>query len=183
MLRRSLGVLGVGLATAAAASSRTAAARLPGHASSAPTSLCGADAPLGSVSQEFELGKVLGEGNYAQVKLSKEKATGHMWAIKVINKKKLEVRVARSLVRHCISDSAESPTVLQPGDEEMLALEVEVLAQLSHPNIIHLYKCVSYGRFCHAPGRARYAPDFSQLTAVHAECSIPNIRCSWCWSL
>ena len=31
----------------------------------------------------------------------------------------------------------------QPGDEEMLALEVEVLRQLSHPNIIHLYKYVS----------------------------------------
>ena len=42
--------------------------------------------------KEFELGKVLGEGNYAQVKLSKEKSTGHMWAIKIINKKKLEVR-------------------------------------------------------------------------------------------
>ena len=35
---------------------------------------------------------MLGEGNYAQVKLSKEKSTGHMWAIKIINKKKLEVR-------------------------------------------------------------------------------------------
>lgn len=42
--------------------------------------------------QEFELTKVLGEGNYAEVKLAKEKATGHMWAMKVINKKKLEVR-------------------------------------------------------------------------------------------
>ena len=105
---------------------------------------------------------MLGEGNYAQVKLSKEKATGHMWAIKVINKKKLEVRVARSLVRHCISGSAESPTVLQPGDEEMLALEVEVLAQLSHPNIIHLYKCVSNGRFCHTHLAARATPPTSR---------------------
>ena len=35
---------------------------------------------------------MLGEGNYAEVKLAKEKATGHMWAMKVINKKKLEVR-------------------------------------------------------------------------------------------
>ena len=31
----------------------------------------------------------------------------------------------------------------QPGDEEMLALEVEVLREVSHPNIIHLYKCVA----------------------------------------
>ena len=67
--------------------------------------------------KEFELGKTLGEGNYAQVKLGKEKSTGHMWAVKVINKKKLE-----------------------PGDEEMLALEVEVLREISHPNVIHLYK-------------------------------------------
>lgn len=44
------------------------------------------------VEKEFEMGKVLGEGNYAEVKLSKEKATGHMWAMKIINKKKLEVR-------------------------------------------------------------------------------------------
>ena len=51
--------------------------------------------------QEFELGKVLGEGNYAQVKLSKEKATGHMWAIKVINKKKLEVCDRCSLTLLC----------------------------------------------------------------------------------
>ena len=69
------------------------------------------------VEKEFELGKTLGEGNYAQVKLGKEKSTGHMWAVKVINKKKLE-----------------------PGDEEMLALEVEVLREISHPNVIHLYK-------------------------------------------
>merc|ERR1719181_1843164 len=69
------------------------------------------------VEKEFELTKVLGEGNYAEVKLAKEKATGHMWAMKVINKKKLE-----------------------PGDEEMLALEFEVLRSVQHPNIIHLYK-------------------------------------------
>ena len=81
------------------------------------------------------------------------------------------------------SHSAESPTVLQPGDEEMLALEVEVLRQLSHPNIIHLYKCVLNGRLCHARGHQHYTTDLSQLTAVHAECLIPNTRCSWCWSL
>ena len=68
-------------------------------------------------SREFELREVLGEGNYAKVQLAKEKATGHMWAVKVINKKKLE-----------------------PGDEEMLKLEVDVLREVSHPNIIHLYK-------------------------------------------
>jgi serine/threonine protein kinase len=89
------------------------------------------------VEKEFDLGKLLGEGNYAQVKLGKEKSTGeragvawlaphvagaarmasqshtvlrqpgHMWAVKIINKKKLE-----------------------PGDEEMLALEVGVLSQV-----------------------------------------------------
>jgi len=69
------------------------------------------------VEKEFDLGKLLGEGNYAQVKLGKEKSTGHMWAVKIINKKKLE-----------------------PGDEEMLALEVGVLSQVTHPNVVHLYK-------------------------------------------
>jgi calcium/calmodulin-dependent protein kinase I len=69
------------------------------------------------VEDAFELGKVLGEGNYAQVRLGKEKSTGGMWAVKVINKKKLD-----------------------PGDEEMLALEVEVLRTVNHPNVIHLYK-------------------------------------------
>ena len=49
--------------------------------------------------QEFELTKVLGEGNYAEVKLAKEKATGHMWAMKVINKKKLEVRAPLPMLR------------------------------------------------------------------------------------
>ena len=99
---------------------------------------------------------MLGEGNYAQVKLSKEKSTGHMWAIKIINKKKLEVRcpTARSLPASrpalCPCCAARQrangvpPLALaQPGDEEMLALEVEVLREVSHPNIIHLYKCVA----------------------------------------
>ncbi len=106
---------------------------------------------LHSNSQEFELGKVLGEGNYAQVKLSKEKATGHMWAIKVINKKKLEVRILCALGRPTARWIIMSLRwLLQPGDEEMLALEVEVLREVSHPNIIHLYKCVSWP-VCHRP--------------------------------
>ena len=42
---------------------------------------------------------MLGEGNYAEVKLAKEKATGHMWAMKVINKKKLEVRAPLPMLR------------------------------------------------------------------------------------
>ena len=101
---------------------------------------------------------MLGEGNYAQVKLSKEKSTGHMWAIKIINKKKLEVRCpplarcrrpAACALCPCSACAARQrangvpPFALaQPGDEEMLALEVEVLREVSHPNIIHLYKCV-----------------------------------------
>lgn len=42
------------------------------------------------VEKEFSLGKTLGEGNYAEVKLATEKSTGFHWACKIINKKKLE---------------------------------------------------------------------------------------------
>eukprot|EP01052_Picozoa_sp_SAG31_P016112 SAG31_NODE_1055_length_10134_cov_14.461837_10_plen_174_part_00 len=69
------------------------------------------------VEKEFDLGRTLGEGNYAEVKLCTEKATGGKWACKIINKKKLE-----------------------PGDEEMLELETRVLAMLKHPNVVRLKK-------------------------------------------
>jgi len=67
------------------------------------------------VEKDYDLGKVLGEGNYAQVKIAIEKSTKLKWACKIIDKNKLE-----------------------EGDEEMLELEVEVLQILKHPNVVRL---------------------------------------------
>ena len=66
---------------------------------------------------------MLGEGNYAQVKLSKEKSTGHMWAIKIINKKKLEVRcpTARSLP----ASPARSARAVQRGNGRVAEARLE----------------------------------------------------------
>ena len=131
---------------------------------------------------------MLGEGNYAQVKLSKEKSTGHMWAIKIINKKKLEVRCPtrsrRWQIAPCSGRAVQrgsaltvvSPLALvQPGDEEMLAPEVEVLREVSHPNIIHLYKYVG-------PSAVAAGPSLRAQRCGGAGCSTPSTRCSWCSS-
>lgn len=63
----------------------------------------------------YKFGKTLGSGSFATVKLATCKADGEKWAVKIINKR-----------------------VLGPEDTEALQTEVDVLKNISHPNIVVL---------------------------------------------
>ncbi|ELR17338.1 serine/threonineprotein kinase [Acanthamoeba castellanii str. Neff] len=67
--------------------------------------------------QDFEFGKVLGEGSYGQVRAARDIATGLLLAIKILDK------------RH----------VVKENKVEQVKREKQILESLSHPNIIHLY--------------------------------------------
>ncbi|KAL4228626.1 Serine/threonine-protein kinase dclk3 [Mactra antiquata] len=65
---------------------------------------------------KYELGRTLGDGNFAVVRMSKMKATGVEYAMKVIDKPKLK------------------------GKEHMVENEIEIMKDCNHPNIVKLYE-------------------------------------------
>ncbi|XP_060603230.1 serine/threonine-protein kinase DCLK1-like isoform X3 [Ruditapes philippinarum] len=65
---------------------------------------------------KYELGRTLGDGNFAIVRMSKMKATGVEYAMKVIDKPKLK------------------------GKEHMVENEIEIMKDCTHPNIVKLYE-------------------------------------------
>jgi serine/threonine protein kinase len=67
------------------------------------------------VSQKYDIGAVLGSGNYSVVKLAIDKTSGKEWAAKIITKK----------------DAG-------PKGLQMLQTEVDILSSCEHPNIVRL---------------------------------------------
>ncbi|XP_063415280.1 serine/threonine-protein kinase DCLK2-like isoform X1 [Mytilus trossulus] len=67
-----------------------------------------------SLAQRYEIGKIIGEGNFAVVKECTEKKTHKQYALKVIDKEKCK------------------------GKEQMIENEVSILRKVDHPNIILL---------------------------------------------
>ena len=67
--------------------------------------------------KEYKLGKVLGTGSFATVRLATSKADGKEYAVKIIKKKDLSVE-----------------------DREGLQMEVEILQKVDHPNIVNLHQ-------------------------------------------
>ena len=65
---------------------------------------------------KYELGRTLGDGNFAVVRIGKMKATGMEYAMKVIDKPKLK------------------------GKEHMVENEIEIMKDCNHPNIVKLYE-------------------------------------------
>ena len=65
---------------------------------------------------KYELGRTLGDGNFAVVRIGKMKATGQEFAMKVIDKPKLK------------------------GKEHMVENEIEIMKDCNHPNIVKLYE-------------------------------------------
>lgn len=65
---------------------------------------------------KYELGATLGDGNFAIVRMSKLKATGTQYAMKVIDKPKLK------------------------GKEHMVENEIEIMKDCNHANIVKLYE-------------------------------------------
>jgi len=69
------------------------------------------------VGDKYDIGAVLGSGNYSVVKLATEKATGKEWAAKIITK----------------ADAG-------PKGLQMLQAEVDILSSCEHPNIVRLHE-------------------------------------------
>lgn len=65
--------------------------------------------------KSYKLGKTLGTGSFATVKIGTKKDSGEKYAIKIINRANLEAE-----------------------DEEALESEVKIMEKVSHPNIINL---------------------------------------------
>ena len=68
----------------------------------------------GSISKEYTFGKPLGSGSFGTVRQAVHKQTGQVRAVKILKKSE--------------------------QDEEKLFLEVDILARLSHPNIMQIYE-------------------------------------------
>ena len=71
---------------------------------------------------EFEISGKMGEGNFSTVGIAKHKPTGEEFAIKVMEKLKIQ----RMRYRH------------KNIDKEVM-MEREVLNKLRHPNVVRLY--------------------------------------------
>ncbi|CAH0517868.1 unnamed protein product [Peronospora belbahrii] len=72
---------------------------------------------------EFVQGKILGEGNFSRIIEAKHKATGEIFALKVIEKQKIK----RLRIRH-------------QNIYNEINMEKDVLNRLHHPNIVRLYQ-------------------------------------------
>jgi doublecortin-like kinase 1/2 len=68
-----------------------------------------------SVAREYEVGRMIGDGNFAIVKECIHRQTGEYYALKIIDKE------------------------ICKGKEHMIASEVSILRKVRHPNIVHLY--------------------------------------------
>ncbi|XP_059167163.1 serine/threonine-protein kinase DCLK3-like isoform X2 [Physella acuta] len=68
------------------------------------------------ITQRYDLGRKLGDGNFAIVRLSRNKETGQEVAIKVIDKSKLK------------------------GKDQMVENEIDIMKDCSQPNIVRLYE-------------------------------------------
>ncbi|OIT22655.1 PREDICTED: CBL-interacting protein kinase 2-like [Nicotiana attenuata] len=71
--------------------------------------------------QKYELGRLLGQGNFAKVYYGRNLETGHSVAIKVIDKEK----------------------VLKAGLIEQTKREISVMALVKHPNVLQLYEVMA----------------------------------------
>lgn len=68
------------------------------------------------VLERYDLGRTLGDGNFAVVRISKNRSSGQEFAMKVIDKPKLK------------------------GKEHMVENEIDIMKDCNHPNIVKLYE-------------------------------------------
>lgn len=68
----------------------------------------------GSITNEYTIGKPLGSGSFATVRVALHKLTGQTRAVKILKKNE--------------------------QDKDKLFLEVDILTKLSHPNIMQIYE-------------------------------------------
>uniref|UniRef100_A0A0E0LCE7 non-specific serine/threonine protein kinase n=1 Tax=Oryza punctata TaxID=4537 RepID=A0A0E0LCE7_ORYPU len=80
--------------------------------------------PPAMPTDRYELGKLLGEGNFAKVYLGRHRATGEEVAVKVMDKEKL-VRL---------------------GATEQIKREIEGMQRLRHPNVVRIHEVMANKR-------------------------------------
>jgi len=68
-----------------------------------------------SVAKEYDVGRIIGDGNFAVVKECVHRKSGEYYALKIIDKE------------------------ICKGKEHMIASEVAILRKVRHANIVHLY--------------------------------------------
>lgn len=71
--------------------------------------------------ERYELGRLLGQGNFAKVYYARDIKTGQSVAIKVIDKEK----------------------TLKAGLSEQIKREISVMKKVNHPNVLHLYEVMA----------------------------------------
>lgn len=71
---------------------------------------------LEHVTNKYEPGRVLGDGNFAIVKSCKQKNSPHEYAMKIVDKAKLK------------------------GKEQMIENEIDIMKKCNHPNIVKLFE-------------------------------------------
>lgn len=104
--------------------------------------------------QDFEFGRVLGEGSYGQVRAARDTATGLVLAVKVRFLADVDIDVSGSPPLIQILDKRH---VVKMGKVEQVKQEKQILHSLSHPNVIHLY-CTfqDLNSLCTSSHRASY---------------------------
>ena len=70
-----------------------------------------------NIKETYKIGETIGKGGFAFVRRAKNRTTGQPVAIKIYQKQKMS-----------------------EGEKESMEVEMEVLKQLDHPNIIKLYE-------------------------------------------
>ena len=89
----------------------------------------------------YRLGKTLGIGAFGKVKLAEHLITGHMVAIKILNRAKimaLDMGEKVCVERRCVLTRAIALTLLNPKVKR----EINILQRCTHPHIIRLYEVV-----------------------------------------
>ena len=78
------------------------------------------DVPI-VVEVRFEVGRIIGDGNFAVVRQGVDRRNGGRFALKLIDKRRCQ------------------------GKEVVLESEVHVLSRLRHPNVVKLYDVIDAG--------------------------------------
>ncbi len=108
---------------------------------------------------KYEIGKLLGEGTFAKVKLAKNKETGESVAIKVIDKEKiLKHKMLEQVATENTRNPSLSPTLLWNSLQLFLITlwvlfvaiyfgqikrEISTMKLVKHPNIVQLLEVSS----------------------------------------
>ncbi|CAJ1975683.1 unnamed protein product [Sphenostylis stenocarpa] len=79
---------------------------------------------------KYELGKTLGEGNFGKVKLTRDTNSGKLFAVKILEKRK----------------------IIDLNNTDQIKREISTLKLLKHPNVVRLYEA-SKGKLTEDEGR------------------------------